>query len=272
MKLAVSTLPFQSWSLDKAVQFCRSAGYEAIEIRMDFHTWSDSQLPDAHYKDVKRRIDAQGLTVSDLGSGIVLNDYHDSDMKELLRAFQIAQLLHAGGVRIMLGNIRLSAATPLPPLNREGILRWLREADRLAGEWGREVWIETHNEFSTGKALYELFDEAGLKNTRVIWDIMHPLERGEAPEETLRFLREKITHIHIKDGLPWNDPDKLIWKYTRLGEGIVPIQRIIHLLDAAGYDGFYSLEWESTWRKELAELDCDIPTIRQYPEFMKKIK
>lgn len=271
MKLAVSTLPFQSWTLDKTLQFCQRAGYEAIEIRMDFHTWSDSQLPDKHYTDAMQRIAAKGLIVSDLGSGIVLNDYHDNDLKELLRAFQIAEVLHAKGVRIMLGNIRLSAGT-LSHLNRKGILRWLREADRLAGEWGREVWIETHNEFSTGKSLHELFGEAGLLNTRVIWDIMHPLEQEEVPEETLWFLRERIAHIHIKDGLPWKDTNKLIWKYTRLGEGIVPIQRIIHLLESAGYDGFYSLEWESAWRKELAELDCDISAIRRYPEFMKKLK
>lgn len=271
MKLAISTLPFKDWSLENTLKCCKGAGYDAVEIRMDYHGWSDRSLSDGSYRAAAREIAESGLRVSDLGSGIVLNEYHKKDLEELVRLLEIAELLHAEGVRIMLGNIRLRADTPVPRLDREGIIRWMEEADRVAGNCGKEIWVETHNEFATGKALNELYKETPLEHTKVIWDIMHPLEQGESIEETMRYLGPKIVHVHIKDGLPWGDPVRLIWKYTRIGEGIIPIRQIMSLLDLADYQGYYSLEWESAWRKELEALQCDMQEVEAFPQFMRRL-
>ena len=271
MKLAISTLPFRDWTLKNTLKCCRGAGYDAIEIRMDYHSWSGRSLPDSSYKAAAREIEASGLRVSNLGSGIVLNDYYEKDLMELRRLLEIAGLLHTRGIRIMLGNIRLRADAPASRIDREGILRWLEEADRLAGSYGREIWVETHNEFATGKALAVVYRKTSLKHTKVIWDIMHPLEQGESVEETMKFLGEHIVHVHIKDGLPWDDPDRLIWKYTRIGEGIIPIRQIVGMLYLAGYQGYYSLEWESAWRGELEALQCDMQEVETFPEFMKQL-
>ena len=269
MKLAISTLPFRDWTLENTLKCCKDAGYDAVEIRMDYHSWSDRSLPDSSYRAEAQKIEASGLDVSNLGSGIVLNDYREKDLEEVARLLEIAKMLHAKGIRIMLGNIRLTADTPIPRLDREGILRWLEEADRAAGCCGREIWVETHNEFATGKALDALLKEAPLQHTKVIWDIMHPLEQGESVEETLRFLGRRIVHVHIKDGLPWNDPNRLIWKYTRIGQGKIPIRQITGALRAAGYEGYYSLEWESAWRRELEKLRCDMQEIGAFPQYME---
>lgn len=269
MKIAISTLPFRAWSLEEVLQCCRQAGYDGLEIRMDFHRWSDTALPDSHYRSMYSQIQEAGLCISNLGSGIVLAEDSDKDLHDLERSFEIADLLHTKGVRIMLGHIRLSRRAPMLALDFPGILRWLAKADALAGKYQKEVWIETHNEFATGRSLAQLYQEIPLANTRIVWDIMHPLEQGEPIKETLTLIKEHLAHVHIKDGLPWDDPEPLIWKYTPLGEGIIPIAKILDMLHQAGYKGFFSLEWESAWRKELAVLNCDKEEIQKFPRCLK---
>lgn len=271
MKIAISTLPFRSWSLEEVLNCCKNAGYDALEVRMDFHSWSDSALPDEHYQNVYRQVKEAGLCISNLGSGIVLKEDSEDDLKELERAFAIADLLHTKGVRIMLGHVRLSRLTPKLPLEIPAIMRWLARADALAGKYRKEVWIETHNEFATGRSLAQIFRQFPFENTRVIWDIMHPLEQGEPIEETMALLYAHLAHVHIKDGLPWEDPEPLIWKYTRMGEGIIPVSEILAALDKAGYNGYCSLEWESAWRKELAALNCDREEIQNFPQYLRSI-
>ena len=265
MKIAVSTLPFRTWPLERVLQCCCRNGYSALEIRMDFHPWSCTALVDDHYLEAYSQIRSAGLHVSNLGSGIVLAKDSEEEFQKLIRLFEIADCLRTKGVRIMLGHIRLNRLWPESPLDRDGILRWLVRADQLARQSGKEVWIETHNEFATGRSLSRIFQEVPLFSTRVIWDVMHPLEQGETVEETLDFLGNRLVHVHIKDGVPWDDPNQMIWKYTPIGEGVIPISKIIRLLRRRGYDGYYSLEWESAWRKELAELDCDEMQIRDFP-------
>ena len=34
--------------------------------------------------------------------------------------------------------------------------------------------------------------------------------------------------------------------YSRIGEGIIPVRRIVRRLLSQGYDGFFSLEWEKS--------------------------
>lgn len=86
-----------------------------------------------------------------------------------------------------------------------------------------------------------------------IWDIIHPIEQGEAPETTWELLQGKIAHVHLKDGVKNADPDWIDYTYTRLGEGELPIKEIVALLQAKGYTGYLSLEWEKQWRPEIRD-------------------
>lgn len=271
MKLAISTLPFKTWPAEQTAQFCQECRYDALEIRMDFHAWSDSMLPNEHYTKLGQMLRTHQLCVCGLGSGIVLTGYNEDALGMMRRQLEIAGILGAPGVRIMLGNIRRCVSDPEKAIHWEGLVRWLKAADALAGSFNKQVWIETHNEFATGKALHGLFAQEQLPHTAVIWDLMHPLEQGEPIEQTLALLQGRIAHIHIKDGLPWNNPEKLIWKYTPLGEGTVPIGQAVRLLQQSGYNGYYSLEWESAWRKELLELDRDEECIKGFVEFMHAV-
>lgn len=270
-KLAVSTLAFQNWSLEDAVKACRENGIEAMEIRMNFHPWSDLSLPDSEYLRNYELLKENQIRVSDLGTGIRMNGYDKEGLKELERCSQIANIMQCQGLRIMLGNKRKLWSENVPKIDYEGLVRWMIEADEIAQRYRTQIWIETHNEFATGKVLRGLLEQHPFRNIRLLWDIMHPLEAGERPSETLSYFKDDLVHVHIKDGMPWENADMSSWKYTRIGEGIIPIKEIVEMIRLSGYEGYYSLEWESSWREELRGEGFAVDDmIRQYCEYMKK--
>jgi sugar phosphate isomerase/epimerase len=132
--------------------------------------------------------------------------------------------------------------------------RFLRTIADYAEGKNVEIWIETHNEFSTGAAMRPLLDSTGRRNVKVIWDLIHPFEQGETPEQTLAYLGDSVAHVHVKDGRKKRDPELIDFEYTKLGEGELPIREALRLLDGSGYRGYCSLEWENAWRPEIRGL------------------
>lgn len=251
MKLAVSTLACDGWDLDYAVKVCSTCGIQALEVRMGIHDWSDIRMEDVKVKEIYEKINAGGLEVSDLATGVVVSGYQEESLDEIERCAQIANLWKCRGLRIMLGNFRGRWSEPPKPLDYEGIIQWLRAADPIMEQYHTEIWIETHNEFAEGKILKKVIEDCGCKNCRLIWDIMHPLEAGETIEETMEFMNGLLAHVHIKDGRPKEDKDLIDYLYTKIGSGTIPITDILALLKENSYQGFYSLEWEGKWREEL---------------------
>ena len=150
-----------------------------------------------------------------------------------------------------------------------GIVRALQE---LADYTEKEIWIETHNEFATGRVLKMLLEDVNRKNVKIIWDIIHPWEDGEKPSETIEYIGDKIAHVHIKDGKRSANPLKHDLDYTLLGEGELPIKEIITTLVANGYTGYFSLEWESLWRNEIQNCFDNVgDVLKMYRNYLEKI-
>jgi sugar phosphate isomerase/epimerase len=47
--------------------------------------------------------------------------------------------------------------------------------------------------------------------------------------------------------------------YVLFGEGEFPAAECLRLLQQAGYDGWYSYEWEKAWHPEIADPDVALP-------------
>ena len=181
----------------------------------------------------------------------------------LENAIKLANSVAERGIRAMrifLGNFCQRYDAPREEIVYDEIVAMLK---KLADSANCEIWIETHNEFATGKALKKLLSDIDREKVKIIWDIIHPIEDGETPEQTVNYLGGKIAHVHIKDGKRRDDPAWHDFEYTPLGEGELPIKKIVKLLKDIGYDGFFSLEWESLWRKELKDLNWSIDEILQ---------
>jgi sugar phosphate isomerase/epimerase len=272
MKLAFSTLPCAAWSLEYTLKICKEYNIDAIELRLDLNDWSDSNMSQEKAEDMLRLLKEYNIKITSLGTQVRVDSHDSSQKKQFTKCVELANKLQTRALRIMLGNFRTRWTEIKPTPDYEGIVRWLQEAAEIASAENIEIWIETHNEFSTGKVLKKLLEDVKSNNCKIVWDIMHPLEQNESLTETISFIEKDIAHIHIKDGIPWEDKDLASWKYTKLGEGIIPIHEVVKLLKETGYDGYYSLEWESTWRPEIRGEGCKgEAVISHFAEFMKNI-
>lgn len=269
MKLSVSILSFQDWSLEEFLRTCSQNGISAIELRLNLSPWSTLDTEEAR-KDILDLLHKYNMTISDIGTNVCVNTYKQEALEQLRRDMILAQSLGTKGLRIMFGSWRSRWSETGSVFDYEGICRWIIEADRMAEEYDREIWIETHYEMATGKMLRQLFDDCKLQHCKIVWDVMHPLEQQESIPDTYAYIRDYLVHIHIKDGSPWPDPDLANWKYAIVGEGQIPLREIVNLVLADGYKGYFSLEWESYWHEEIRGLDNSV-ILTSYPKFMERL-
>ncbi|SDD04747.1 Sugar phosphate isomerase/epimerase [Paenibacillus sp. UNCCL117] len=252
-RLAFSTIPCAGWALEDMAAAAKKDGFRGLELR-EGDAWSihTGMTPDQR-KHALQVVKEAGLTITDIGSGVCFTG-SEGDAEQLRHFKEVARLaqdLEARGVRVFLGYFTNRIDQPVPDISYPALVDLLRQACDYAAAYGVQLWIETHNEFSTGRILRKLLDDVSRDNCMVIYDVIHPLEEGEDPAETVALLGSQCVHVHIKDGVPAEDPMATNWKYTKVGEGQIPISSIVALLEQSGYAGYYSLEWETKWRSEL---------------------
>lgn len=254
MKLAFSTLPFKGCTAEELCYVAGKYGIQGVEVRAE----KDGSF-----------VTGRELNITDLGSGITLLGYNEKQIEEAKKIFESVKKNDIPAVRIFLGNFARRHDSERNTLDYEGIVRAIRELAELNLA---QVWIETHNEFATGKSLRKLLDDVNHSNVKVIWDIIHPIEDGETPQETIDWLGDDIAHVHIKDGRKHPDCAMHDYYYTKLGEGELPITEIVKLLRGSGYDGYFSLEWESVWREEIRDVyGTGEEAVAAFVDYMNKI-
>lgn len=267
MKLTFSSLACMEASLPQLADYALGAGYDALEIRLDKQDnicgLTPGQLPLSLLRE-------KGVKILDLGTGVGLQDYQPEKIATAKRCAELAAFVGAKGIRLFVGaHVQTLAETPKQ--NVEGIIRAVDEIAAHAAPLGVEVWLELHSWFSTGKNMKLILDGIKEKNVKLIWDVIHSVEFGESPAETMALVGDRIAHVHIKDGRRPADPGKFRWELTGHGQGELPTAEVLRLLEAAGYDGYLSLEWESAWHPELNAVYEDIPALlKAYNEYMDK--
>lgn len=270
MKKAFSTVACMQASAEQIINACGRYGIDGVEIRLDENKCVLGISDDDGLRELCRKFRKAGLEVTDLGSGICCAGYDESALKDAEKIIHYASLLGTKGIRIFLGHFARKADPNPPVLDYDGIVLQIKALCHMAMRENVEIWVETHNEFSTGRALTRLIQEVSCENLKVIWDIMHSIEDGEEMEETWNTIGGRISHVHIKDGYDrrqegWHD-----YRYTCLGEGALPLCSALELLQSAGYEGYISFEWERVWRPELEICENTLDGIlSQYTSFLK---
>jgi sugar phosphate isomerase/epimerase len=269
IRLAYSSLPCDGWSLEDHLDNCRRNGFAGIEFREDPQGLVYAGMPVAEARAIGEALREAGIAATDIGTGVCFRGVEDESggLAHLEAAARLAEAIGARGLRVFLGNFAVRHDAPKAPISHEGIVQRLRDACDIAAVHGREIWLETHNEYATGAVIRPLLDEVGRLNFKVIYDILHPLEDGEDIRDTIRLLGGDCAHVHLKDGVRSADPVDHDWIYTLFGQGEAPIGEIVALLRESGFEGHYSLEWETKWRKELQAPGMEAEKV--FPEYAR---
>lgn len=139
-------------------------------------------------------------------------------------------------------------------------VRWWTELRARHG-WRVDIMVETHDSLFTAERLQRFV--AAMPEVAILWDAHHTWRKGgEDPEVTWAAIRKSVVHVHVKDstGVP---SARHPFTYVLPGDGGFPIGRTLAALQADGYDGLVSLEWEKLWHPYLLSLEEALRVARE---------
>lgn len=239
MKSCFTTFSLQNMTLREAIDLAVREGFPGLEIRGRGQIAPDS--PESAVAGARRMLADAGLEAPCV-TGYAKFAQADlagakAQAEEIARCAGLAERLGAQNVRAFMGVFPEGV-----PEGRvydamyEGLLR---AAQAVHGS-GVRVLIETHDSMESGRRLAPVLaalpDDIG-----VLLDIAHPYAAGEAVGETVRLVGSRVHHVHIKD-YDLRTAEGL--RYCEIGKGVLPVRETIRAMEAAGYRGYYCLEWE----------------------------
>ncbi len=252
-KLCFSTLACMDCDAKKLKELCDKFGLDAVEIR---------QKKDGSF------VYDEKLNITDIGTGVCLKGYDKNQISAAKEVLEKIKDTSVKAIRIFLGNFAVMKNEKKDKLDYDGIVMAVRE---IADSTKKQIWIESHNEFSTGEVLKKLLCDVKRDNVFVIWDVMHPFEDGEPVRKTWEYIGKYVAHVHIKDGKKSCDIQKHDFDYTDFGEGEVPVREVLEILKENNYNAYISAEWEGASRKELENCDNRIESVlERFVNFIKK--
>lgn len=262
-----STLGCPAWEWEKILTFAQAHGFSAIELRglqgnMDLPSRPEFQ-PD-RIGQSKRDVAAHKLKIACVSSSAQLHDAdpgkHKQQTADAKRFIDLASQLGSPNMRVFGNKIE---GPKDQVIGR--VVAGLQELGAYAGPRGVTVILESHGDFTDSPTLSEIFRRADSPHVGLLWDAHHTFVEGkEDPAFTVQKLGKYIRHTHLKDSIPTANGRH----YVLTGSGDVPVRKQVEVLEAIGYTGCYTFEWEKVWHPDIEDPEI---AIAQFAEFMKKI-
>jgi glucosamine-6-phosphate deaminase len=265
MKISFSTLGCPSWSLDQILDAAGRLGYDGVELRFvagDDALWARPELSGSGLRETLARLRDGALNISCVDTRSFFHDppgpSRDRALDEAVRSLELAARLFAPGVRVFGdrvqdGQDKASTAA----LVSEALQRLGEAAEPL----GVEVWLESHGDFARTRDTLGILDRVRSSAVGVVWDPANAFELGETPAEGHGVLGARIRHVHVKDLVraTATAAGTTPWSPALPGRGVFAPERVLSLLQAAGYDRWISFEWEKRWHPSIEEPEVALP-------------
>jgi sugar phosphate isomerase/epimerase len=140
--------------------------------------------------------------------------------------------------------------------------------------------LETHDHWTDSSVFARLMAQVDHPHIRVLWDLHHPYRtNGEPPEVTYANLAPYIASTHVKDSVPGGPHSypQTDWEhghtYVPIGQGDVPLRKMLRMLVGGGYDGYAIFEWEKRWYPDVAEPEEVFPHyVQQMRAWLQEIE
>ncbi len=268
LPIAFSTLGCPKWDWKTILKNAAEWGFAAIEMRglqeqMDLP--KSPQFMGENIKTSQKDLKALGLKISDLGASARM---HEPDPKkraeQMDEAKRFIDLAHSLGVPY----VRVFPDKLVPGEERritvERIIEGMLELGKYARGSSVAVILESHGDFTDSPTLLQILKGAQMTSTGLLWDAHHTcVYSKEKPEATFNLLGKYVRHTHLKDSVA-SGKDR---RYVLTGTGEVAVKETVQTLKAAGYKGYYCLEWEKRWHPEIEEPEIAFP---QYAKIIRE--
>jgi len=259
MKLSFTTLGCPDWTLAQIVENAAEMGYDGVDMRGLLEDIDISKRREftTDLAETKQLFADHGVAISGIAISaryaVVDPAEREKQFDETRRNMELAAKLDTHILRVYGGRVPEGHTVDsiLPTLVAN-----LQKIGDEAADYDVTLALETHDDWTDSATFARLMSEVDHPRVRVLWDLHHPFRtNGEPAEVTYRNLAPYVASIHVKDSIPTEDGHQ----YVLLGEGDVPLQKMLDLLVKGGYDGYAILEWEKRWIPSLLEPEVAFP-------------
>jgi sugar phosphate isomerase/epimerase len=246
--------------LQEIVENAAALEYDAVDFRgvQDYLDITQAPAFTTDLAATKRLFADHGVAISGIATSARFAVVDEAELRqqfdEARRNLELAAELNAPVLRVYGGRVPEGhTVESIMPILVEN----LREIGDEAAQVGVTLALETHDDWTDSAVFARLIREAAHPQVRVLWDLHHPYRtHGETPETTYANVGAYTVSIHVKDSVPTEDDGH---RYVFLGEGDVPLERMLNLLVEGGYDGYAILEWEKRWIPDLPAPELAFP-------------
>ncbi len=247
--------------LDAALREAKAAGFAGLELCIGTEGVLNVHTTQAQCEAIRETIDASGLIVQTLASGMSwgFNPVSNNvEVRDKAVAFHEAALQRGAwlGCEAMLF-VPGVVTSPIAPDERvrydhavqrceENVRRLLETAERVGVDLCLEnVW---NGLFYSPLEFADFIDCFGSDRLGIYFDAGNVLGYQQHPPHWVELLGHRIKRVHIKDfrdDFGWTGS----YSFTRLNEGQVPLKGTVEALRAVGYNGTVVAEmlpWSDT--------------------------
>ena len=248
MKLAFSTIGCPDWSWSDIYVTAKDLKFDGIEVRgveNEMYVPKIKAFDDKHIQKNLERLQAGGIEISILTSGIVITDDESTILQQFKEYLQLAEKLSCKYIRVLI------SPNPQPEeTNIQKALNIYGKMCEMGEKYGVTPLIETNGVLADSKEAKKFIEDINSNNKGILWDIHHPYRFfNESAEETWENIGKYVKYVHVKDSVV-RDGEIC---YRMIGYGDVPVFDVIKLLNEKEYSGFVSLEWVKRWNPNLEE-------------------
>jgi sugar phosphate isomerase/epimerase len=259
MKLSVFTVATPDLTPEQLVVAAKEAGLNGVEWRFAKVSasvsndkpsyWGNNlctlnpELPEEEMLHYKRITEAQGLEIVSLTPYLNVDDLDATE-----HVFRNAALLGAKTIRV--GVAKYDGTVPYPELFAKTSL-YLKEAERMAKQYGVKGLVETHHVTiapSAGLA-YRLVSQCDPDHIGVLYDPGNMVHEGyEHFKMGMELLGPYLAHVHVKNGawtkIGTHEDGTAKWQsgWAPLSEGTVNFREVLDYLKSVRYEGYLGIE------------------------------
>ncbi len=170
------------------------------------------------------------------------HEKNKSHLNVLKEHIFLAHQLEANIVRTFFGFTKERFNKDVPFKTQiDATIKNLKEATKLAEKNNVFIALENHMDLTSAE-LIKLITEVDSPNFAICFDTANQLMLLEDPLDALKNLISYIRSVHLKDALLFPSDNGADFIVATIGEGIVPLKKIINLLINSGYQGNLNIE------------------------------
>ena len=231
MKLGLCTIAFQEKPLEEVIAIAADYGFDGIEV------WGKpphipAEYDEAHIKAVKEMAEQKGLEVSAFGSYV--DPMMHLHQKYLEEAFKIAHELGTDLIRIWPAG---GPSKSISPADKRLILFRLVSMAQWANFRNIRLGMEMHNHHLTDtvESTLEIIENINLPSLKTYYQPLSRIDADE-PHTAAQELAPHVVNVHVQN---FDENGKA----CAIADGIVDWNRIVEILNSAGYDGYLEVEF-----------------------------